>query len=257
MNFKRFEVAPLYLSKPESLPWKISICSVFTAVIAVSTMFLSVNIPATRGYFNIGESAIYLTAILFGRSIGGVASGLGSMIADLTLGYWLYAPATFIIKGLEGYIVGFLTEKERIEHVDLKVKIPLVLIATITFAGLIMMVGVSYYVGLMEFTVTTPIKTLTFQFITPKIFWVFLSTASGIAILYISFRFDPTLSWHIIAVMLGGGEMILGYFLYEQLVLGVAAVIEIPINLGQVMIGSAISIPISRSIRTRLKAGVN
>jgi len=250
-------VALLYPSKPENIAWRVSICSVFTAVIAVSTMFLSVNIPATRGYFNIGESAIYLAAILFGRSIGGVSSGLGSMIADITLGYWLYAPATFIVKGLEGYIVGFLTEKERIKHVDLKVKIPLVLIATITFAGLIMLVGVSYYVGLMEFTVTTPMKTFTFQFVMPEIFWIILSAASGIAILYISFRFDPTLSWQIIAVMLGGGKMILGYFLYEQLILGVAAVIEIPINLGQVMIGSAISMPIARSIRTRLKANVN
>lgn len=250
-------MALLYPSKPENIAWRVSICSVFTAVIAVSTMFLSVNIPATRGYFNIGESAIYLAAILFGRSIGGVSSGLGSMIADITLGYWLYAPATFIVKGLEGYIVGFLTEKERIKHVDLKVKIPLVLIATITFAGLIMLVGVSYYVGLMEFTVTTPMKTFTFQFVMPEIFWIILSAASGIAILYISFRFDPTLSWQIIAVMLGGGKMILGYFLYEQLILGVAAVIEIPINLGQVMIGSAISMPIARSIRTRLKANVN
>ncbi|MGQ9542535.1 MAG: ECF transporter S component [Candidatus Bathyarchaeia archaeon] len=241
------------MSRPENPVWKVSICSVFTAIIAVSTVAFTVNIPATRGYFNIGESAIYLTAILFGRSIGGLSSGLGSMLADLILGYWLYAPATLAIKGLEGYIVGFLAEKEPLREIGSKMRIILVITAASAFTVLVLIVGVTNYVGLMEFSLATPLKTLTVQFTVPEIFWITLSIIFGGAIIVISLRFDPTLSWHILAVLLGGSVMVLGYFLYEQLILGVAAIVEIPINIGQVTIGSIISIPLVRALRIRLK----
>ena len=51
---------------------------------------------------------VYTTAILFGPLVGAFAGGIGSMFADLFLGYSHFAPATLIIKGLEGAIVGLL-----------------------------------------------------------------------------------------------------------------------------------------------------
>jgi len=51
---------------------------------------------------------VCITALLFGPIVGGNAGGLGSMLADLILGYAHYAPATLVIKGFEGLVVGFL-----------------------------------------------------------------------------------------------------------------------------------------------------
>ena len=66
--------------------WKVSLIAIFTALTAVATISFSVSVPATRGYFNIGETMVYVAALLFGASIGGLSAGLGSMIADLVLG---------------------------------------------------------------------------------------------------------------------------------------------------------------------------
>ena len=75
---------------------------VFTSLVCVATMAFSVYVPHTRGFFNIGETIIYTTALLFGPFIGAFAGGVGSMVADIFLGYPYYAPATLIIKACEG-----------------------------------------------------------------------------------------------------------------------------------------------------------
>ena len=88
---------------------KVAVGSIMAALVAVSTFYLQIPIPATNGYFNIGEVLIYVTAILFGPYIGAFAGGVGAAIADLATGtYAIYAPATLIGKGLEGLIIGFI-----------------------------------------------------------------------------------------------------------------------------------------------------
>ncbi len=42
--------------------------------------------------------------------------------------------------------------------------------------------------------------------------------------------------------------MIAGYFLYQQFFLGVLAVAEIPVNIGQMTIGLIVALPIVRAI---------
>jgi uncharacterized membrane protein len=78
------------------------------AVVFVITRLLVFPIPQTKGFFNLGEAGIYAASVLFGPIIGALAGGLGSALADLSLGYTQYAPFTLIIKGLEGCVVGVL-----------------------------------------------------------------------------------------------------------------------------------------------------
>lgn len=58
----------------------------------------------------------------------------------------------------------------------------------------------------------------------------------------------------VLAVILAGSEMITGYFLAEffPLQFGWAAVTELPGNISQIVVGSAIGIPIALLIRRRL-----
>ncbi len=42
--------------------------------------------------------------------------------------------------------------------------------------------------------------------------------------------------------------MVIGYFLYQQFILGVLAVAEIPVNIGQMTIGLIVALPIVRAI---------
>ncbi len=79
-----------------------------TALVTVATMALRVPVPATQGYINLGETAIYLSALLLGPAYGLVAGGVGSALADLLAGYTQFAPFTLVIKGIEGWLAGVL-----------------------------------------------------------------------------------------------------------------------------------------------------
>lgn len=77
-----------------------------SAVFAVAT--LAVSIPVGVGFLNFGEIVIYTAAFLFGGGVGGLAGGVGAAAADVILGFTFLAPVTFVVKGLEGFVVGRL-----------------------------------------------------------------------------------------------------------------------------------------------------
>lgn len=93
----------------------ISMIGIFTALNFAITYWLQIPIPATGGYINIGDVAVMYTALLFGPIIGGFAGGLGSMLADLFSPYIIYAPATLIIKGIEGFLIGLISNPKDCE----------------------------------------------------------------------------------------------------------------------------------------------
>lgn len=82
--------------------------AIFAALVFVLTRYTAFPIPATRGFFNLGEIAIYVAALTSGPLVGGFAGGLGSALADVSYGAAYYAPFTLVIKGIEGIIVGRL-----------------------------------------------------------------------------------------------------------------------------------------------------
>ena len=81
------------------------------AFVCVATMVIQIPVPMTEGYVNIGDSIIFVTSIVFGPIPGMIAGGIGSALADILTGYSHWAIFTLIIKGLEGYIVGFIVRK--------------------------------------------------------------------------------------------------------------------------------------------------
>lgn len=70
------------------------------AFVTVATMVISIPIPPTKGYINLGDCLVNLSAWLLGPIYGAFAAGIGSAMADLLLGYTVYAPVTFVIKAL-------------------------------------------------------------------------------------------------------------------------------------------------------------
>jgi uncharacterized membrane protein len=93
----------------------IAIRASFTALVFIATAIIPpIPIAATGGYFNFGETAIYITAFLFGGMTAGFAGGVGSALADLYLGFGSFAPITFVVKGIEGMLVGFIGKKRDI-----------------------------------------------------------------------------------------------------------------------------------------------
>lgn len=77
--------------------------SLFIALVATVTYF---GFPMAFGYINLGDAVIFSIALVFGPVAGLISGAIGSALADVILGYAVWAPFTFVIKGLEGYLVG-------------------------------------------------------------------------------------------------------------------------------------------------------
>jgi uncharacterized membrane protein len=89
----------------------ITVTAVFTALVFLSTYLFQIPIPATQGYFNLGDIMIFITSLTFGRTVGGFAGGIGSALSDAFAGFGTFAPFTLIIKGLEGYVAGLISRR--------------------------------------------------------------------------------------------------------------------------------------------------
>ncbi|MBU5425281.1 ECF transporter S component [Tissierella pigra] len=84
--------------------------AVLMALTTVMTMVIHIPTIGTNGYLNLGDMVVFLAALTLGKKGGFLVGGIGSGLADLLLGYSHYAPITFIVKGLEGYIAGKILE---------------------------------------------------------------------------------------------------------------------------------------------------
>jgi uncharacterized membrane protein len=163
----------------QSITFRITVAAVFAALVFVVTSQIPpIPIPATSGYFNIGETTIYIATLVFGPTVGALAGGIGSPLSDIYLGYALFAPGTLFIKGGEGLIVGFLNMRLR--------------------------------------------------------------------------RYTSNLTLCAsVSVTVGGLEMVAGYFLYEQFVIGyplAIALAEVPFNIVQMFIGLIVAVPVMHAV---------
>ena len=84
---------------------KIVMASMIAALCCIATMVIKVPTLIKGGYLNLGDSIVLLAGWLLSPMYGFLAAGIGSALADLFLGYFIYAPATFIIKGLMAVVV--------------------------------------------------------------------------------------------------------------------------------------------------------
>ena len=88
---------------------KLVTAALFSAICFGMTM-VSVPLPVV-GYGNLGDCFVLLAGWLLGPIWGALAASLGTALADVALGYAVYAPATFVIKGLMvlvSYCIGVL-----------------------------------------------------------------------------------------------------------------------------------------------------
>ena len=230
-------------------PLNLAVTAVFTALVCVTTMMLSIYVPATQGFFNVGEAMIFLSAILFGPFVGAFAGGVGSMVADLLLGFPHYAPATLIIKACEGAVVGTLKKKNPKFRSSIYWRF-FTLLLGIVIGLLLAWIGASYYSGTSEIVLGP------FSYIIniPIEFWLILGAITAVSIAVLGFLADPEFSWTVFSVVTGGFVMVSGYFLYQRFLIyplfniEVVAILEIPVNIGQMIIGAIVALPVARIV---------
>jgi len=226
--------------------------AVFTVLVYVATIVIQVYQPATGGYFNIGESMIYLAALTSTPLVAGIAGGVGAALADLSTGYAIFAPGTLVIKFIEGYVAGRLIRVLRGKH-GLPYAILTVVVYTVVFLVIsaILWTG-GIYIGPEKWL------HLTFNPLYVEVslaVWIAIGIALGALIAIILLRKYVT-TGEVAALAVAGSLMVLGYFLYEYFysnpVTGrepTAAILEVPVNIGQVVVGLSVSIPLVAWLR--------
>ncbi|UCC58903.1 MAG: ECF transporter S component [Candidatus Bathyarchaeum sp.] len=92
---------------------QLSLMVVMSALVAVGTLLIRIPNPM-GGYFNVGDVMIFVAALTFNPSIGGIAGGLGSSLADFIGGYPVFVIPTLFIKGLEGFIASLVKDRKSV-----------------------------------------------------------------------------------------------------------------------------------------------
>jgi uncharacterized membrane protein len=78
---------------------KLVITSMLAALCCVATMVIKIPSPL-KGYLNLGDCIVLISGWLLSPVYAFIAAGAGSALADIFSGYVIYAPATFVIKGI-------------------------------------------------------------------------------------------------------------------------------------------------------------
>jgi len=77
---------------------------------AALTIVIRIPIPGTGGYLNFGDIGVVFCGLFLGKKWGAVAGGVGSAMADIIGGFFIFAPVTLIAKGFEGFLAGIIGE---------------------------------------------------------------------------------------------------------------------------------------------------
>lgn len=86
----------------------LTLTAILTALCTVITYFVSIPLPGGKGYLNLSDSIIMVTASIINPFIGGIVGGVSGFLSDVFLGYGAsYAPFTVFIKFIEGLVAGF------------------------------------------------------------------------------------------------------------------------------------------------------
>ena len=112
--------------------------ALFAALTCVGTMIIKIPTP-TMGYIHPGDGFVLLSSLLLGPIWGTLAAGIGSALSDLIGGYFVYVPATFIIKALTA-LTAYLVFKLLRKVISTKTELPQLIISGI-IGELVMVFG--------------------------------------------------------------------------------------------------------------------
>jgi uncharacterized membrane protein len=91
-----------------SRTFELIIAAMSIALVFVATLLLNIRLPiaANGGLVHLGTAMLFIIAILFGPKTGAIAGAIGMGFFDLFSGWTLWAPISFVARGLQGYLVG-------------------------------------------------------------------------------------------------------------------------------------------------------
>jgi uncharacterized membrane protein len=97
-----------------------AVVTVLVVLAFIGTMFLRMPIPATTGYFNLGDMFVILAGAWLGPWAGLIVGAVGPAAAD-AIGFPQFILATAVTKGLEGLVVGLICKSRPTQTIGLTI----------------------------------------------------------------------------------------------------------------------------------------
>ena len=89
----------------------IALAGLSTALVLLAT--LVIQFPFLNGYLNAGDAIIIVSCFFLSPLTAAATAGLGSALADILIGYAIYAPGTLAIKALMAFVAALIIRRGR------------------------------------------------------------------------------------------------------------------------------------------------
>lgn len=124
----------------------IAIYAIFIALTYVCTWLINIRLPfvGSGGLIHLGNVPMLVGTLVFGWKAGAIAGSFGMALFDLTSGWLLWSPFTFVIVGLMGLVVGMFAEKKPIKNYVLNAIVAILLAIGIKVGGYYIAEGILY-----------------------------------------------------------------------------------------------------------------
>ncbi|MGX4600904.1 ECF transporter S component [Faecalimicrobium sp. JNUCC 81] len=85
--------------------------SLLIALVFIATKFINIKLPISinGGLIHLGNTMLFISAIVFGKKKGAISGAFGMALFDLVSGWTMWAPFTLIVRGIMGYIIGSIS----------------------------------------------------------------------------------------------------------------------------------------------------
>ena len=113
--------------------------ALMAAMAFVVTMFTQIPY-GNKAVVHLGDAVVFIAALMFGKKKGFIAAAIGMCLFDISTPYAIWAPVTFIAKGMMAYIAGSMAFRKDYEGDNLFNNI-----LACTLGGIFMIAA--YYVG--------------------------------------------------------------------------------------------------------------
>lgn len=87
---------------------------IIITALMIALIFLGgsiIKIPTQNGIIQFGDCMIFVAAVLLDKKKAFIAAAIGMSFVDISAGYVIWVPFTFVIKGLMGYVVSIIASK--------------------------------------------------------------------------------------------------------------------------------------------------
>ncbi|MDR3149580.1 MAG: ECF transporter S component [Oscillospiraceae bacterium] len=143
------------MSKRRSLAAELCIDAILTALTLAATMFINIRLPISinGGLIHLGNVPLVIAAIVFGARRGALAGAFGMGLFDLLSGWAVWAPGTFIIRGIMGLTIGKIAGFRSGKNVGINV-------LAVTAGGAVMVAGYYVYEALLYGNWAAPVTSV-------------------------------------------------------------------------------------------------